>query len=122
MFKRARNIFLYSDSEPNEVMIALCHLICLPLTILADFETKNYMLMLLGFISGLYQLWAVLKKDCIKYRLIAVQVATAIAISTVLNLINQGLFYGSKTGWGIILLFAVWNTIRVFLEKIKRYG
>jgi|TARA_R100000030_G_C3172244_1_gene103622 vacuolar-type H+-ATPase subunit I/STV1 len=122
MFKRARNIFLYSDSEPNEVMIALCHLICLPLTILADFETKNYMLMLLGFISGFYQLWAVLKKDCIKYRLIAVQVATAIAISTVLNLINQGLFYGSKTGWGIILLFAVWNTIRVFLEKIKRYG
>jgi len=122
MFKRARNIFLYSDSEPNEVMIALCHLICLPLTILADFETKNYMLMLLGFISGLYQLWAVLKKDCIKYRLIAVQVATAIAISTVLNLINQGIFYGSKTGWGIILLFAVWNTIRVFLEKTKRYG
>ena len=122
MFKRARNIFLYSDSEPNEVMIALCHLICLPLTILADFETKNYMLMLLGFISGFYRLWAVLKKDCIKYRLIAVQVATAIAISTVLNLINQGLFYGSKTGWGIILLFAVWNTIRVFLEKIKRYG
>lgn len=122
MFKRARNIFLYSDSEPNEVMIALCHLICLPLTILADFETKNYMLMLLGFISGFYQLWAVLKKDCIKYRLIAVQIATAIAISTVLNLINQGLFYGSKTGWGIILLFAVWNTIRVFLEKTKRYG
>ena len=52
----------------------------------------------------------------------AVQIATIVAIMTVINLSMEGLMTGSRTGWIIIMLFAIWNTIRVFKEKIIKDG
>lgn len=121
-FKRLKNIILYSDSEPNEILIAMCHLICLPLAILVDFEIPNLFLMIIAMISGLYQLYATLWCDCINKRLFAVQFASLIAIGTIYNLVNQGILIGSRTGWLIIMVFSFWNVIRVFLEKINRNG
>ena len=40
--KKAKNLFWYSDSEPNEVLIAFCHLVCLPLAIAYDFEDAHW--------------------------------------------------------------------------------
>jgi uncharacterized membrane protein YuzA (DUF378 family) len=38
---------------------------------------------------------------------------------TVVNLQMGGLLSGSRVGWIIIGLFAIWNTIRVFKEKLE---
>ena len=56
----------------------------------------------------------------LKMRLYAVQIAALIAIATVENLIAANLMSGSRVGWGIICAFAIWNTVRVFKEKIQR--
>ena len=119
-FKKFKELFWYSDSEPNEVLIAMCHIVCLPLAIIMDFNDAHWGLMFFGIASGLFQLWAVLWSNCLRYRLIAVQVASVIAISTCANLYMHGLMVGSNTGWCIILLFAIWNTVRVVKEKIEK--
>ena len=117
---RAKEIFLYSDSEPNEVLIALCHLIALPASILFEYENPMPFLCIGAVGAGLFQLWAVLYSGSIKMRLYAVQLATLIAIMTIENLWAEGLLEGSRLGWVIIGLFAGWNTIRVYQEKLKK--
>ena len=117
---RAKEIFLYSDSEPNEILIALCHLIALPASILFEYENPMPMLCLGAVAAGAFQMWAVLYSGSLKMRLIAVQIATVIAIMTIENLWVAGLLTGSRLGWVIIGMFAGWNTIRVYKEKLKK--
>lgn len=117
---RAREIFLYSDSEPNEILIALCHLIALPASILFEYENPMPMLCLGAVAAGAFQMWAVLYSGSLKMRLIAVQIATVIAVMTIENLWAAGLLTGSRLGWVIIGMFAGWNTIRVYKEKLKK--
>ena len=121
-YKRFKEIFYYSDSEPNEVLIALCHIICLPASLIMEFHTPNWWLLLVGIFSGAFQLYAVLFNCKLKMRLIAVQVACLIAFSTCINLMMAGLMKGSRTGWFLIFIFAVWNCIRVFREMIEKNG
>ena len=118
--KRVKDIFWYSDSEPNEILIAMCHLFVLPLAIYTDFEVRNYFLAILGIVSGGYQLYAALWCGCLNKRLIAVQVAVLVGIGTCVNLYKQDILSGSRLGWIIICLFALWNMIRVFNEKVTR--
>ena len=120
--KKAKEIFLYSASEPNELLIAMCHIVCLPMAIHIDFITKNYFLAVLGVLSGFYQLYSVMYNNRLKVRLIAAEIATVIALGTVLNLSAQGLLNGSRTGWIIILAFAIWNTVRILIELVRRNG
>jgi hypothetical protein len=120
--KKVKELFWYSDSEPNEVLIAFCHVVCLPLALIVEFHNPSLLLIFGGCSAGLFQLWAVIWKGCLKYRLIAVQIATLVAIMTVINLSMAGLMTGSRTGWIIIMLFAFWNTVRVFKEKIIKDG
>lgn len=117
---KVKELFWFSDSEPNEVLISMCHLICLPIAIWAESEDPSILLMILGACAGGFQLWAVIWNGTLKYRLIAVQIATLIAIMTIINLCMAGLMTGSRTGWIIIGAFALWNTIRVFKEKIEK--
>ena len=117
---KVKDLFWYSDSEPNEVLIAFCHVLCLPLALIVEFDNPNLLLILGGMSAGLFQLWAVVWNGTLKYRLWAVQIATIVAIMTVVNLAMAGLLVGSRTGWIIILAFAAWNTIRVFKEKIYK--
>ena len=121
-YKRVKEIFYYSDSEPNEVLIALCHIICLPASLIMEFHTPNWWLLLVGIFSGAFQLYAVLFNCKLKMRLIAVQVACLIAFSTCINLLMAGLMKGSCTSWFLIFIFAVWNCVRVFLEMIEKNG
>lgn len=121
-FAKFKELFWYSDSEPNEVLIALCHIVCLPAALLAEFETPNILFILGAIAAGSFQLWAVLWCGDLRMRLIAVQIATAVAIMTIINLAIAGLMTGSRTGWIIICAFAAWNTVRVFKEKLERDG
>lgn len=117
---KVKDLFWYSDSEPNEVLIAFCHVVALPSSMIIEFETPNPIFIFGGILVGLFQLWAVIYKGCLRYRLIAVQLASIVAVMTVINLLAEGLFEGSRVGWGIILVFAFCNTIRVFKEKIDK--
>lgn len=119
---RFMELFWYSDSEPNEVLIALCHILCLPAALIVEFNNPSILFIVGGMASGLFQLWAVLFSGRLRYRLIAVQVAAIIAMMTIINLSMAGLMEGSRTGWIIILGFAIWNAIRVFKEKLERNG
>jgi hypothetical protein len=118
--KKINDLFWYSDSEPNEVLIAFCHVVVLPSSLIMEFHTPNPLFIAGGIFTGLFQLWAVIINGSLKYRLIAVQLASIVAIMTVINLCLEGLMEGSRTGWIIILVFAFWNTIRVFNEKIEK--
>ena len=118
--KRMKDIFWFSDSEPNEVLIGACHLFILPFAIYTDFNVVNPFLALLGIIAGAYQLYAALWCGCLNKRLFAVQFAVLVGIGTVVNLYKQDILNGSRTGWVLILVFALWNMIRVFHEKIYK--
>lgn len=115
-----KDLFWYSDSEPNEVLIALCHVFALPAALCVDFENPSIPLIAAGILAGSFQMWAVLWNGTLGMRLIAVQIAALIAVSTVENLIVGGLMNGSRIGWGIICVFAIWNTVRVYKEKLDK--
>lgn len=119
-FSKFKDLFWYSDSEPNEVLIAFCHIFALPAALCVDFDNPSLILISAGILAGSFQMWAVLWNGTLRMRLIAVQVASLIAIGTVENLIATGLMNGSRIGWAIICLFAIWNTVRVFKEKLDK--
>ena len=116
---KAKELFWYSDSEPNEVLIALCHIIALPAALCVDFDNPSVLLIAGGIAAGAFQMWAVVWNGTLKMRLLAVQIAALVALITIENLWVEGLLNGSRIGWVIIGLFAIWNTIRVFKEKIE---
>ena len=109
--KKARDLFLYSDSEPNEVMIGLCHAVALPCTLVTDIHNSSYLFIGIAISAGVYQIWSALLSGSLTHRLRSVQLASLIALLTV---------DGSGIGWCIILLMAIWNTIRVTKEKLVR--
>ena len=117
---KVKELFWYSDSEPNEVLIAFCHILVLPCAIIMEFEDPSVLAIISGIVAGSFQLWAVVWNGTLTYRLIAVQIAALIAIMTIINLYLAGLMTGSRTGWCIIGMLAAWNTVRVFKEKIEK--
>jgi hypothetical protein len=117
---KVKDLFWYSDSEPNEILIAFCHLIALPASIIAEHENPFWLLVLGAIAAGSFQMWAVVWNGSLRMRLIAVQIATLIAISTIINLSMEGLMTGSRTGWIVIGIFAIWNCFRVFREKLQK--
>jgi len=118
--KKAKALFWYSDSEPNEILIAFCHIIALPASLFVEYDNPSTTLIIGAIGAGAFQMWAVLFNGTLQMRLIAVQIATLIAVMTIVNLCMNGLMTGSRTGWIVIGIFAIWNTIRVFKEKIER--
>lgn len=118
--QKAKTLFWFSDSEPNEILIAFCHIIALPASLIAEYSEPSIMLIIGAIAAGMFQMWAVLFNGTLKMRLIAVQIATLIAVMTIVNLCMNSLMTGSRTGWIVIGIFAIWNTIRVYKEKIER--
>jgi hypothetical protein len=116
---RFMEIFLYSDSEPNEVLIGVLHALILPF---AMFELGDPYLILQVIASfvGFFQLYAVLYNGSLRIRKLAVQFATMIALGTVINYYQMDMLKGSNFGWLLILVFAVWNLIRVTKEHIQK--
>jgi len=117
---KVKDLFWYSDSEPNEILISFCHLIALPASIIVEHHNPSWLLVTGAIAAGAFQMWAVVWNGTLRMRLLAVQVATLIAIMTIVNLCMAGLMEGSRTGWIVIGLFACWNTVRVFKEKVEK--
>lgn len=118
-FKKFKEIFLYSDSEPNEVLIGLLHAIILPFAML-EIGKPSIVLQVMASLVGFFQLYAVLWNGTLKIRKWAVQAATLVAIATVVNYAWAGMLQGSHFGWLLILVFAIWNLIRVTREEISQ--
>lgn len=116
---RFKEIFLYSDSEPNEVLIGLLHALILPVAMLEMMEPNN-LLQIGASLVGFFQLYAVLYNGTLRIRKIAVQLATLVAVMTVVNYFMAGMLHGSHFGWLLILIFAIWNLIRVTREQFER--
>lgn len=118
-FKKFKEIFLYSDSEPNEVLIGLLHAVILPFAML-EIGKPSIILQIMASLVGFFQLYAVLWNGTLKIRKWAVQAATLVAIATVVNYAWAGMLQGSHFGWLLILVFAIWNLIRVTREEISQ--
>tara|TARA_X000001382_G_scaffold101953_1_gene76646 strand:+ start:6446 stop:6808 length:363 start_codon:yes stop_codon:yes gene_type:complete len=116
---RLKQILIYSDGEPSEILIGVCHIFLLPATICVEFNALNIPLIIIAILSGVYQLYAVFS-NCLRLRFYAVQIATIISSTTCVNLYLSGLLNGSRIEWIIIFLFALWNTFRIVNEKIKK--
>lgn len=116
---RAKEIMMYSDSEPNEVLIGVLHMLILPF---AMFEIgKPWMLLQISaHLVGAFQIYCVLFDGSIKMRQIAVQLAVVVSIMTVVNYTFAGMMQGSHLGWLLICVFAIWNLIRVTRENLHR--
>jgi hypothetical protein len=77
---KVKELFWYSDSEPNEVLIALCHIIALPAALCVDFDNPSVLLISGGIAAGAFQMWAVVWNGTLKMRLLAVQIAALVAL------------------------------------------
>ena len=118
--KKVKELFWYSDSEPNEILIAFCHVVALPAALCVEFDNPSFVLISAGILAGSFQMWAVLWNGTLRMRLIAVQIAALISLGTCENLVASGLMNGSRVGWVIIMIFALWNVVRVYKEKLER--
>jgi hypothetical protein len=112
---RFKQIFLFSDSEPNEVLIGLLHAVILPFAMF-EMGDPSLMFQVLASATGWFQLYSVLYNGKLKIRKIAVQLATLVAIATCINYYMMDMLKGSHFGWLLILIFAIWNLIRVTRE------
>lgn len=114
-----REIFLYSDSEPNEVLIGLLHALILPFAML-ELMNPNIWLQISTSAVGFFQLYSVLYNGQLRLRFTAVKLATLVSIVTVLNYGLAGMLKGSHCGWILILIFSLWNLVRVAREYLAK--
>ncbi len=118
-YEKFKHIFLYSDSEPNEVLIGILHAVILPVAMLEIGEPYPG-LQLIASLVGFFQLYAVLWDGGLFLRRVAVQLAVIVAIATVVNYCMVGMLWGSHLGWLLILVFAIWNLVRVAREEMTK--
>lgn len=114
---RAKAIMKYTDSESNELMIGVLHMLILPF---AMFELGNpWVLLQIGaHLAGIFQVYCALWDGRLSMRKIAVQIASAISIMTVANYTMAGMMHGSHLGWLLICAMSIWNLYRVSNEEM----
>jgi len=114
---RAKAIMKYTDSESNELMIGVLHMMILPF---AMFELGSpWVLLQIGaHMAGIFQVYCALWDGRLFMRKIAVQIASAISIMTVANYTTAGMMHGSHLGWLLICAMSIWNLYRVSHEEL----
>tara|TARA_R110000796_G_scaffold24946_4_gene70865 strand:+ start:556 stop:927 length:372 start_codon:yes stop_codon:yes gene_type:complete len=119
IFSNLKELFLWSDSEPNEILIGLLHAFILPIAILEI--GSLWFMQVIAISSGLFQLYAVGTKD-IWCRRLACFISVVVSFTTVVDYITTGAMKGSQLGWILIFIFAVWNLTRVSKEYRHKDG
>lgn len=117
VIRNLKDILLYSDSYLFELFVGLLHAFILPLAILEI--GWLYHIQIGGLAIGLFQLYAVGRKD-LKCRVWACQGAFLLALMSVIHYIEEGMLHGSHLGWGLVLVMALLNLVRTFKEKLIR--
>ena len=118
-FERAKAIMKYTDSESNELMIGVLHMMILPF---AMFELGNpwVLLQFAAHCAGAFQVYCALWDGRLFMRKLAVQIASVISIATVANYTTAGMMQGSHLGWLLICAMSIWNLYRVSNEELYR--
>ena len=118
-FERAKAIMKYTDSESNELMIGVLHMMILPF---AMFELGKpwVFLQVAAHCAGAFQVYCALWDGRLFMRKLAVQIASIISIATVANYTTAGIMQGSHLGWILICAMSVWNLYRVSNEELYR--
>ena len=119
MFKRLKNIWSRSDSQPTEITLSLANIFLTHVAIGIEFGC-NYVFRVVILLSGIYQLYCVSKEE-INCRLKASVFSFAVyLISTVIYIKSIGLPTPTHYGW-LVLCFASFGSMRrLILEKIHR--
>ena len=117
---RAREIFLYSDSEPNEILIGILHMLILPFAMLEIASLGLYF-------KSLHTWWVPFSSlPCYSTKSgtpkVATLLATLVAVATCANYTMAGMMHGSHLGWLLILIlrFGTSSESRLKTSKSKR--
>ena len=118
-FERAKAIMKYTDSESNELMIGVLHMMILPF---AMFELGKpwVFLQVAAHCAGAFQVYCALWDGRLFMRKLAVQIASIISVATVANYTTAGMMQGSHLGWILICAMSIWNLYRVSNEELYR--
>jgi len=116
---RAKAIMKYTDSESNELMIGVLHMVILPF---AMFELGKpwFFLQVAAHGAGAFQVYCALWDGRLFMRKLAVQIASVISIATVANYTTAGMMHGSHLGWLLICAMSIWNLYRVTNEELYK--
>jgi hypothetical protein len=114
---RAKAIMKYTDSESNELMIGVLHMMILPFAMF-ELGTPWVLLQIAAHVAGAFQVYCALWDGRLFMRKIAVQIASAISVMTVANYTTAGMMHGSHLGWLLICAMSIWNLYRVSNEQL----
>lgn len=108
---KIRHIYLYSDSQPTEITLAVCLIILSPLvTVMEIGWMPIYNLVCVGF--GIFQLYCISTED-LHCRVKAAVLSMSAYISTFLIYTVEGTIFVSPTHWGwFVLAFSAWGVVR----------
>lgn len=108
---KLRSIYLYSDSQPTEITLAVCLVILSPIVTIMEIGLMPiYNLVCISF--GLFQLYCVANED-LKCRMRASLLTMSAYFATFLMYTIQGTIFASPTHWGwFVLAFSAWGVVR----------
>lgn len=108
-----KTILGFADSEFLELLIALLHVILLPIAVITEMGFKWHIIFV-AVAGGLFQLYSVGMRD-LRCRYYSCMIATFVSIFTAINYATTGLLFEapSRFGWVFIALAALVNQIRV---------
>lgn len=119
--KNLRKIWIYSDSQPTEIVLAISLIILAPIAITIELGGLHVFKLIL-IISGLYQLFCVSSNDLncrLKASIITFGLYLACAIMYITHI---GLPTPTHYGWIIFVLASFGSMNRLIREKIHRNG
>lgn len=118
---RLRQIWLYSDSQPTEIILALCNIFLTPLAILFEIG-ELYFYISVVIISGLYQILCVTSDDIICRVRASMFTFGIYCASAILYLLTIGFPTPTHYGWIVFVIASFGSMGRVTREKIFRNG
>lgn len=118
---RLRQIWLYSDSQPTEIVLAFCNIFLAPIAILNEIGSLYFYVVLIA-ISGVYQIVCVASDD-INCRSKASTITFGIYLAnSILYLLTVGFPTPTHYGWIVFVLASLGSMGRITREKIHRHG
>jgi len=119
LFKKLKNIWLRSDSQPTEITLALANLtmthVCVGLEL-----GGLHIFRIVIFVAGLYQLYCVSKEDLNCRVKSSVITFSVFAIITIMYMIHIGFPTPTHYGWFVLTFASFGSMRRLITEKIHR--
>ena len=116
-FKKLKNVWLYSDSQPTEILLAVVNIFSTPI---ASYIELGPVLLVQIFmvLTGIYQLWCVSNGD-LKCRLRASLFTFGMYFATLLMYIGMiGIPTPTHMGWFVLFIASLSSLLRIKSEEI----